>query len=440
MTNTVLWQPEAVDVLPADVTSPKEIASRAVQLSKKDKEQIGFALEHGFYEMGMNYLWTRTEQALKTELSSVGLTFIGEMLGKADVSEDDDINDIITTKEAIKLAEELGMISSTDALRLRQSNEIINHFSQLSIEESEAQDIDREEAVLSLKTCVRSVLGKPRIPVAKKFVEFREALESTTLNQEDPNVDMLKGSPYFYYKLTISVLMNAAKKANGASLEHTLANINLLVPMIWGALRDSERWHIGHTYAEAYSEGKSASVVGLKKTLLKVKGFDYVPENLRSDSFVKAANEIIKAHEGFNNFHNEIAPIRNLANLGSTIPTPALAACLPAILCVYIGNSYGSSHSARPVAKELLDSLTPERWEYYINHVLPSDMKIISKLLDDRTREVWCDDIVNNYELDKLTAKEQSVSKLLIASKKKNSANIKRLAQTLREEYYGDTK
>jgi len=83
--------------------------------------------------------------------------------------------------------------------------------------------------------------------------------------------------------------MNAARKNVGATLEHTLANINVLVPAIWHNLRDSGRWQIGHCYAEAYSDGKTTVVGGLKSALLKVKGFDYVPENLRSDTFVKAA-------------------------------------------------------------------------------------------------------------------------------------------------------
>ncbi|EPN7876665.1 hypothetical protein ACT3D0_001573 [Vibrio vulnificus] len=439
MADIILWQPENAEILPMEAKTPAAIAEYAVQLSNKDKAQIGFALESGYYEMGMNYLWSRTEQALKTELSSVGITFIGEMLGKTDVSEEDDINDIVTTKDAIKLAEELGMITSTDAMRLRQSHEIINHFSQLSIEESEQQHIDEHEAIGSLKACVRAVLGKPQIPVAKKFVEFRGALESITLSPEDPNVEMLKGSPYFYHKLTISVLMNAAKKSTGASLEHSLANINLLVPMIWETLRDSEKWHIGHTYAETYSEGKNASVSGLKKTLLKVQGFDYVPENLRSDSFVKAASEIIKAHEGMNNFYNEYAPVKNLANLGTTIPTPALAACMTALLCVYIGNSYGCSYDARPVAAKVLSQLTVERWEYYLTHVLPSDMKIINKLFDSRTTSVWIEDVVAKFGLAQMTAKNVTVGKLIQASAKNNTTAIRTHANTLRTEYYGKT-
>ncbi|MGU3794009.1 hypothetical protein [Vibrio parahaemolyticus] len=437
MSNIALWQPDNLVTIPETANTAAEIAECALQLNSKDKTQISFALDNGFYEMGMNYLWSRTINALKSELSTVGVSLIGEMLGKTDVTEDDDINDIITTREAIKIAEELGMISSTEAMRLRHSHELITHFSTLEMAESEQQDINKEEAIMSLKACIKAVLGKPKVPVAASFIEFREALESETLLSTDPKVDMLQSSPYFFYKLTISVLMNAAKKSNGASLEHALANSNLLVPLMWKNLRDSEKWQVGHTYAEAFAEGKNSSVSGLKKTLLKVQGFDYVPENLRSDSFVKAADEIIKAHEGLNNFYNETAPVNSLANLGSTIPTPALPACISALLCVVLGNQYGTSWQATGKAQQLLDSLTPERWEYYLNHAFPSDTRILNKLLLPKPCENWVDEVVKKYKLDQVTIRNKNVSALVNASKRSNYSRIRTLTTDLTNEYYG---
>ena len=60
----------------------------------------------------------------------------------------------------------------------------------------------------------------------------------------------------------MNVLLNAARKNIGANLEHTLANINVLFPSMWPVLRESERWQIGRSYAEAYSDGKTTVVGG----------------------------------------------------------------------------------------------------------------------------------------------------------------------------------
>ena len=432
----MLWQPESGELIPASAKTPSEISSYAAQLSVRDKKQIVAAFESGHFEMGINYLWGKTVTALKKELSAVGVGLLGEMLGKADVDEDDDVEDIITTKESIILAEELGIVSATDALRLKHTYELITHFSRLEIEESDFEEIDESEAISSLKSCIKSVLGRPKVEVAKKFVEFREALEGDTLSEADPRVDMLRSSPYFFHKLTVSVLMNAAKKNTGANLEHALANINVLIPAIWLKLRESEKWQVGHAYAEAFADGKTTSVGGLKSALLKVKGFDYVPENLRSDTFIKAAEAIFKAHDGLNNFYNEPAPVKNLAKLGSTIPTPALPACISALLCVTLGNSYGVSWSAESEARVILKSLSADRWSYYLNNVLPSDTRILDKLGSSKPLAQWLQ-LVDEYELSSLEIKNPTVSSLIKASSDKKEARIKSATKKLLEEYYG---
>ncbi|MGE8177040.1 hypothetical protein [Pseudomonas fluorescens] len=439
MANLTLWQPDNKELLPASAKTPAEISNYAVQLSGRDKTQIVSAFESGHYEMAINYLWGKATAALRKELSTVGVGLLGEMLGKPDVDESDDVDDILTTKDTIKLAEELGIVSSTDGMRLRHTYEIITHFSQLETTESDAEEIDESEAISSLKACVKGVLGRPKIEVAKKFVDFRGALDGETLSENDQRVEMLKGSPYFFNKLTISVLMSAVKKNTGANLDHTLANINTLIPAIWGNLRDAEKWQVGQTYAEAYADGKLTVVGGLKSALLKVKGFDYVPENLRSSTFLKAADAIIKAHEGLNNFYNESAPVRALSKLGSTIPAPALPACISALLCIALGNRYGVSWDASNEAKSILNVITADRWLYYLNNVLPSDVRVLEKLCLDRPVSNWCS-LATQYQLPELEVKNKNVGFLLKASQNSDSAKVQKYAKALIQEYYGQTK
>lgn len=436
MNNLTMWQPESGKLIPSTAKTSNEISNYAAQLSVRDKKQINSAFSAGHYEMAINYLWLKTITALKNELSTVGVALLGEMLGRPNVDEDDEIDDILTARDAIKLAEELGVISSTDALRLRHTNELISHFSQMDSTASDLEEIDESEAIASLKTCINGVLGRPKVEVAKPFIEFREALEEKTLEEDDPRVEMLRGSPYFFCKLTISVLMNAAKKNVGANLEHTLANINVLIPAIWSQLREAEKWQIGHTYAEAYSDGKTTAVSGLKSALLKIRGFDYVPENLRSDTFVKAAEAIIRAHDGTNNFYNESAPVKNLNKLGSVIPAPALPACITALLCVVLGNSYGVAWSAEPEASNMLGRLSPDRWSYYINNVLPSDTRILGKITDDNPRSNWMK-LSKKYNFDALQIKNKTVGLLIKASIKSDDSKVSAYAKKITQEYYG---
>lgn len=434
--NIVLWKPENGKLIPSSAKTPTTITQYAVQLSTKDKNQIISAYGSGHFEMAVTYLWGKTVTALKKELSTVGVSLLGEMIGKADVDEDDDVEDILTTKDAIRLAEELGIVSSTDAMRLRHTYELITHFSQLETDDSDKEEIDEAEAIVSLKSCIRGVLGRPKVEVSKKFIEFRETLEGETLTGEDTRIKMLKSSPYFFHKLTINVLMNAAKKNTGAQLEHALANANVLIPAIWENLRDSEKWQIGHTYAEVYADGKTSAVGGLKSVLLKVKGFDFVPENLRSDTFVLAAEAIIKAHDGLNNFYNELSPVNKLAKLGTTIPVPALPACITALLSVVLGNYYGVSWSAVSVATSVLNKLSADRWAYYLNNVFPSDTRILNKLAYSKPRANWIE-ISNVFSFEHIEIKNNIVKSLVKASLEKKDLKVAEFAIKLLSQYYG---
>ena len=285
--------------------------------------------------MGLNFLWLRTATALKRELATVGVGLLGEMIGRVGVSEDEDVEDLLTARDAIRLAEELGAITRTEALRLRHTHELVTHFNQLATEEEDSEEVDESDAISSLKVCVSAVLAKPRIEVARKFVEFRESLETEAFVDEEEKLNALMASPYFFWKLTVDILMNSAKESTGAKLEHCLANVNLLLPKLWSGLKEAERWRVGRTYSEVYSDGNTTATSGLKQALLKVQGFDFVPESLRSDTFMKTAESILRAHDGYDNFYNEVAPTRSFSQLGTSIPAPALPTCLVALLeCV----------------------------------------------------------------------------------------------------------
>lgn len=431
-----LWQPDNRGLLPAAARTPKAITKYATQLSERDRLQVISAFKAEHYEMGLNFLWLRTTTALKRELATVGLGLLGEMLGRVEVSEDDDVEDLLTTRDTIRLAEELGIVTNTEALRLRHTHEMITHFNQLAIDEQDNEEIDSSEAIASLKACVKAVLAKPKVEVAKKFVEFREALESESFVSDEEKISALTSSPYFFWKLTIDILMNSARNSTGAKLEHCLANINVLIPELWTNLRDKEKWHIGRTYAELYSDGKKTSMSGLKQALMKVQGFDFVPENLRSDTFVKAAEAILRAHDGMNNFYNEPSPTRSLAQLGTSIPIPALPVCMTALLSVVLGNQYGVSWNAVPIAVNILDKLGRDRWRYYLDQVLPTDSRILGKLIYDSPCEQWIE-VVERYSLSDLQLKEREVSRLIDMAVSKKNSDVKRSAQMLFSQYYG---
>lgn len=118
----------------------------------------------------------------------------------------------------------------------------------------------------------------------------------------------------------------------------------------------------------------------LNKILLKVQGFDYVKENIRSRFFISVANKLIDTHFGINNFYNEPGVIQTLENLGTKFLKPALKNCITAVLYVKLGNSYNTSWSAETVADRLLNRLTTDEWTLYLDRYIKEETDLLDSI------------------------------------------------------------
>lgn len=409
-----LWSVLAVVPSLDSVSDPIQIATAAKQLRLKEQNQITQNIQAGHYEMASTYVWARTMALLKKQLSSLGMQFLGELLQRADLDEFSDVGTSLSDYEAISLARDLGILTATQTMRLLQSQQTVTHFSGLDNDPTDDLEVEmtKEEAISCLRVCVQGVLGHDRISVAEDFQKFRKKLETETFTTDSPEFLKLASSPYFFMKTAISILLTLFKNKQGAQLEHTARNAVLIIPTYWDRLKEPERWQIGQVYAEEFNQGNTDSVKGLHAVLIAVKGFDYVPENLRSNTFIQVANKVVLAHQGMNNFYNEPAPMNELASLGSSIPGPALASCMTAVLCVKLGNSYGVSSGAQNAADDVIKGLSNERWRFYFNERLGQDRMILSKLSNPSCLDRWAN-LINELIID-LTSISDALSKSLL--------------------------
>jgi hypothetical protein len=425
----VIWQNNTLPVLPKKVKKIEDMLTYGIQLQSKDKRQIISAFNNEAYEMVSTYTWTKAITSLKNQLSTMGISFIAEMLDRPDINEHTNLQQAISDFEAIRLAEELGVISGTSAFRLKQAMETVIHFNQTDLEEDDENEMTEDEAKTIVRSCIQGVLGYNKIEAAIDFKNFRIALEDSTLTAENPYIIKLIQSPYFFYRTVIQILLSIVKTSTGAQLENSLANSNLIIPLIWENLKHPEKWQIGRTYSELFTDGQTKAASGIKRVLLKVKGFDFVPEDLRSSSFIQIANEILSAHYGMNNFYNEPKPISTLYSMGSVIPIPSFPICMTATLCVRLGNSYGVSIAAQGAASEILKNTTEDRWIYFFKECVQTNDKLLYKLMQSKPLERWLNLFSVSFIEKILTEiQEKDVINLLQFTKEKKHDVVKRIA------------
>jgi hypothetical protein len=431
-TAVTIWKPHGQPALSDNISDPQKITSCALQLRERERNQIAANFTAQNYEVASTYVWTRTMVLLKRQLGTLGSEFIGELLQRPDIDEFSDIATSISDSEAISLALDLGIITPLQSKRLFHSHEIVTYFAgmQSDLGDNDEEIMTQEEAVICLRVCVQGVLGQERIEAAQDFKTFREKLASESLTSDSVELEKLRASPYFFVRTAISVLLSLFRSTKGAQLEHAARNALLIIPEFWPSLKDPERWQIGQAYAEEFNDGKKASVKGLRSVLLKVSGFDYVPENLRSSTFVKVANSVVAAHEARDNFYNEPAPMRELASLGSSIPGPAFAQCMTAVLCVKLGNSWGRSGAAQAAADSLLEGISNDRWVHYLDGALEQDRRILYKLDEEKPQSNWIS-LIEDLDIDLEEIETPQIKKLIRETKNKNRAKINDIARSL---------
>jgi len=428
------WQSAKPTVIPKEAAQPAEIVDRyAMALRPADKRALVNAFGRGDFGMGAGYLWHRSMSRLRVKLASLGMKFLGEMLNREDITGESVVESVLTDHDTIYLAEALGFVDGTGAMRLRQGFETVSHFDT----DEASEEMSLIEAAAITRACVQYIFGSEESATALDFTRFRDRLLSETLSTDDMSVSQLLDSPLFFIRTTLRVLLAAAKIEDGARLEHGLANLNSFLPGMWSNLTDDDRWSVGTTFAELSNVGnRPQAVSGVRKALLKVKGFDFVPENLRSNSFKRAAQAVLSAHHSYGNYAAEIEPTKHLASMGSSIPVPALAECIRAYLCIYLGNYYGYSWTAASIAERELKNVSRDRWETYFSKVFPGEQEILSKLTENKPISRWID-LVSLLGLDHLELPVGHVKNLFEASAKKSINDINKLASILFIQFRG---
>ncbi|WP_333888024.1 hypothetical protein [Clostridium sp.] len=420
-----LWySPTGVEISNRDERTIEGIMNYAISLKDMERRKVISAFNDenaGLHDMGSEYVWKRTINRLKSLIiDDFGIEFVMEMLGR-DINLMSNPEKTLSEVDIINLAADLGFIDNTARLLLMQQSELINHFSSPEASTSMAYF----PALACVLYCTKYVLGYDSLPEFT-FGNFRERLFNEQLPENDGIITLLETSAYFYRRITIRTLLSLIRAKQGGELDNVLNNFAKITPKLWSKLTGEDKWPIGNAYAEYINQGNKEVAAYIKSVLIKVKGFNYVPENLRSQTFIEAAKELENVHYQFNNFYNEPDAAKKLEALG-TIPAPALGVCMTSILICKLGNAYGVSNAAKPILDRMLSNISERSWAYYLNEVLPTDKVVLSKLFDTPGYKRWLK-IIAKYNLQSISVANYKVKRFINSCCDDKYATVKIIA------------
>src|SRR5687767_11381424 len=95
------WSRSEAIAIPAQSTPEQIVAFAKPQLSVRDMKSIVQAFNNASYEMVSTFVWNKAAAILKRQIATLGMEFVGEMLGRTDLDEDSDPVTSLGDHEAI---------------------------------------------------------------------------------------------------------------------------------------------------------------------------------------------------------------------------------------------------------------------------------------------------------------------------------------------------
>lgn len=420
----------SVPVLPA-INELFDCRASSIQLNEMEQKAVEVNFNSQLYIVASEIIWRRTIDILRGRLSFFGEEFIGDMLGY----DKPIMADSLTDQEAISLNCDVGFIKQNEKMELLHHSEQIKQYTSRQYQMIDKTTINKNQAAALISDCIQYVLADMTECSTLEFNNIRERIKTELFTEETDIVKSLMQGQYFAKRTILRSLINLSKTDKEEEKQFVYQNMSIIVPLIWSDLAEADKYSFGMAYAEISSTEKKDYINVVKKILYNVHGFDYVPENLKSNSFKAAARKLISVHNGLNNFYNEPLSAKLLSSMGTMIPDPAVHDCLNAVLICVTGNAYGISLEAQEYLQIILNGMTLTKWELYLKD-LPRNVELLAQLAfvngtnDPVPR--WCEE-VKKRNLNQMNFINSWIKDFLEKSARSEYESVRNMAK---QQYY----
>ncbi|MEN6578490.1 MAG: hypothetical protein ABFD90_19250 [Phycisphaerales bacterium] len=321
------------------------------------------ALEAGLYDAAVNYVWDLVINDLRLKVEAYGVEIFlsvedGLKYQGSGETLQDRWRDIVDYR-LLSGCHKLNLISRTAFRHLSFWLSVRNHESAAHPVDEE-EEIDLSTAMSLVRDGARFVFSRERPPAGFNLKTMADNLKSRDLTDEVEEIreqikQMNQGQCDSALGMMISLFVGGTPQ--------TKKNIQLLISGVWNKTSDQAKRKVGEKYAKLSAEGEADAKAEVFSILTNVDGVGLIPESLRGAMFRKAAKDLIAAHFGWSNFEKEVAPARQLAELGVDCPDDALATFSTAFLVSYMGNFYGLSNASQPYLRSLKERFSSRHWK-----------------------------------------------------------------------------
>lgn len=358
----------------------------------------------GLFDAALNYLWDETVGELRRRVAGFDLIYFFDIAVKnSDLRKHlKTADDLARIDDAslLQASREIGLLTDIGYQRLDHIRYMRNHASAAHPNQVELTGLDLANW---LETCVIQVITTPPDTITADTKKLLANIRKDLLEQA--SVD---NAAAFFDELPQDRADTLADGLFGLYVAPdrtpTIAdNVRMLWPELWPHVSDDRRYGYGIRHGRFAASADTDQATASRELIDLVDGAAYLPEATRAVEIDTALDELRAAHLGMNNFYTESAPARRLSALigeSGRIPVSVQAKYVRTVVKVYLGNGYGTSFSAEPHYRRLLESLDVELARVALRAFTDES---ISSVLGTRSGANQWDDLLSILE-PKLTA------------------------------------
>jgi hypothetical protein len=336
-----------------------EARSNAVYVSK-----FFAAVSAGLFDAALNYIWNETVLHLRKRIEAYDLEYFYEIAASEDKRKDlKTIEDIskLTDDELLRGSLKIDLISETgyrniDLVKYMRNNASAAHPNQL--------DITGLKLISMAEDCLKEVISTPIPPAAIAVQQLLSNIKTFPLSLKDAGdvaVHFPDMGPDRTQRLAKGLFGIFYKRE---TIEPIRQNIRFLAPLLWPFVDEDTRKYFGIRHAFFSANNHVAEKKFAREFLNVVDGLSYITDQQRAVEVLTIIDELENAHNGFNNFYNEVLPAKRLLSIignPPTVPVGAESRYVSSLVKVFLTNGYGTADSANIIYLELISNFTPKQ-------------------------------------------------------------------------------
>jgi hypothetical protein len=339
------------------------------------------ALANGLFDAALNYLWDETINQLRIRVINGDINYFYDIVlsdSKRSSFKKPEHLFKLDDIELIKGAFDIGLITQIGFMHLDFIRNMRNWASAAHPNQAELTGLN---LISWLEMCIKEVISTPPSTIQIRIGRLLSNIKTEELTDND--TETIKS---FFTELSVEKANALVKGFFGIYIDQnttqqTKANINRLAPSLWEIISEEVKYSFGIRYATFQANGDKKSKEYANDFLEIVEGLSYLPDNVKIPIIKNSLENLIVAHNSFNNFYTEpsfASQLKSVIGTHGSIPSQLDYQYVKTIVTVFLTNGYGIANLAEPIYIDLIKSFTSR--QTFIALISFTDDLIRSKL------------------------------------------------------------